>query len=113
MTRFLTVIALCFFCVAGTFAKEPPCWPKQMGSTGSNFKQGETPLGYWIGWTCQIKGAPSLFGFMWKKDYAIRHPDVKGMTPIQTAKAYYALNVRDDFSLDPIRWEMKAAFGVH
>ncbi len=106
------IIAL-FLIVLGAFAHAapPPCWPRQLGSTGSDFKKGATPDGRWIGWTCVVKGVPKVFGAVALNSYEIKHPDVTGMTPIKTAQAYWAANVQTgNPKLLPIQDAMEAAF---
>ena len=92
-------------------AAPPPCWPKQLGSTGSDFKSGSTPDGRWIGWTCTERGIKKVHGVVALHGYEIKHPDVRGMTPIKTAQAYYAANVQSgDPRLLPLQQAMQDAF---
>ena len=76
----------------------PPCWPKQIGSTGSFYKTGETETTRWVGWTCTSRGGVSrIYGVVALKGYQIIHPSntLQTSTPISTVRAYWALNVRD------------------
>ncbi len=99
-------------CAADPVPPAPPCWPKQLGSTGSDFKQGETADGRWIGWTCLVKGKPTVFGVVAVADYRIQHPDVAGMTPTKAAAAYWKANATSaqDERLTRLRAELHGAF---
>lgn len=115
MKRYLVISALLLGgALIGAVAKAapPPCWPKQLGSTGSDFKRGETTDAQWLGWTCIVKGSPQVFGIVALKSYTIVHPDISGMTPTKAAAAYYAANVTEtnDPRLGEARAAMKAAF---
>lgn len=91
----------------------PPCWPKQTGSTGSDYKRGVVAGVQWLGWTCQVNGQPRLYGYVWRRDYVLLEPEVLPSTPIATLRAYWAANVRDgDPSLNPARQTMRVAFGL-
>lgn len=91
----------------------PPCYPHQLGSTGSDFKRGETAEAEWLGWTCTRAGKETVYGVVSLKTYTIVHPDVTGLSPTKAAAAYWAANVTDvsDPRLSEARVAMKAAFG--
>lgn len=100
--------------IAGTAqAAPPPCWPKQLGSTGSDYKRGTTPDGQWLAWTCTARGRTTVHGPLAVTGYEIKHPDVTGLTPMRTARAYWDANVADDN--DPrivrLRTAAREAFG--
>ncbi len=86
----------------------PPCWPKQLGSTGSDFKQGTTPDGRWVAWTCTVSGAPRIYSAWAVTDYELVHPVTTGMTPIKTAQAYWRANTASS-STDPRLARLRAA----
>ena len=92
-------------------ATTPPCWPRQLGSTGSDFKRGETADGRWVGWTCQVNGAPKVFGAVAVAGYEIQHPDITGLSPTKAATAYWRANTIDtaDPRLTRLRADMHAA----
>jgi len=90
----------------------PPCWPRQLGSTGSDFKRGEDDTGQWLGWTCTKNGVKSVYGVFALKGYKIVDPDITGMTPTKAAQAYWKANIIP--STDPkmlaLKAKMEAAF---
>lgn len=95
--------------------KAPPCWPKQLGSTGSSFRTGSTPDGRWVAWTCVVSGKQQVYGVWAVSSYEIVHPDTTGMTPIKTAGAYWTANVGNttlgsEFALQRLRAEAMKAF---
>lgn len=73
---------------------KPPCYPKQLGSTGSNFKQGATDTVRWVAWTCTSKTKVTLIVYSAPKAYELVHPNTDGLKPIKTAEAYLAANVK-------------------
>jgi hypothetical protein len=105
MKRFLA-LAILVASFAAT-AAEPPCWPRQLGSTGSDFKQGATPDGQWMGWTCEVDGKPQVFGMYALAEYKVKHPDVTGLSPSKAASAYWTANVTADS--DPRLIRLRAA----
>lgn len=71
----------------------PPCWPKQIGGTGSDVKMGKTKDGTWYAWTCQTNGVRHIYGIVQLKGHKLQHPDViEGLTPAQLAQAYWDAN---------------------
>lgn len=75
----------------------PPCWPKQIGGTGSDYKTGDTADGTWLGWTCTAKGHTGAVGVWAVKGWGIPNmtrPDTKGLTGVKAAKAFWEANVR-------------------
>ena len=106
---FALLFIICGPCAAAESA--PPCWPKQLGSTGSDFKQGQTSVGRWIGWTCTKGGVKTVYGAYALNSYVPVHPNVDGMTPTKAAQAYWAANVKSkDPQLASVRAAMEAAF---
>lgn len=90
----------------------PPCWPKQLGSTGSSYRTGTTVDGRWVSWVCIVKGRQQVFGFWGTSAFRITHPDTTGLTTIKTAVAYWNANVgnSDTAALQRLRAASRAAF---
>lgn len=99
-------------CAQAQAIKKPPCWPKELDSTGSAWKTGSTKDARWLGWTCRVAGVPKVFGIVVLKDYELKHPIEQGLSTVKTAEAYWALNVRanNDPLLNAARVEMAVAF---
>jgi hypothetical protein len=79
----------------------PPVFPAQIGSSGSVFKAGQVAEGKWLAWSHTIGGETRYYAVCARHDYVIVHPDTTGMTPIRTARAYWAANVVLDCKTDP------------
>jgi len=106
MRAFLLSLAL--LCGAAHAADLPPCWPKQLGSTGSSYRVGNTEDGNWIGWICVVNGVQKPFGVWAMHEYQVIHPITTGLTTIQTARAYFQANVTnpDDPRMERLRAAM-------
>lgn len=87
------LLAICFAGSAHAQFK-PPCYPHQLGSTGSGFKRGSTDTHRWIAWTCTTKTKTTLVVYSAPKSYEIIDPDTSQMTPIKAAEAYILANVK-------------------
>lgn len=89
------VLVLALFC--GSVYAAPPCWPKQIGGTGSDYKFGQTVDGKWIGWTCQVNSKPMVFAVWatpgWTTDN-MTVPNTVGLSGVKTARAFWEANVR-------------------
>lgn len=95
MKKLLAAALLCALAIpaqAQTFV-QPPCLPKQWGSTGSDFKTGAIDGFEWLGWTCVVSGKVEVHGFVWQQGYVLHHPDTTGMTVNQMYRAYMARNI--------------------
>lgn len=94
--------------------KQPPCLPKQWGSTGSAYKSGKTLDVNWLAWTCQVKGAPVLYMLFRRDGYVVKHPDpASSATLNETVRAYLAANVDPtDVSFREAAAAARAAFGM-
>lgn len=108
--RTLAVFAALLCGVAAHAA--PPCWPRQLGSTGSDFKRGTTADGNWVAWTCTARGVTATYGAWAVHDYVVQHPDVTGLTPTRAARAYWDANVNTapDARIDRLKAAARAAF---
>lgn len=100
--RFL-VLSLALLCGSAQAVDLPPCWPRQVGSTGSDYRIGETPDGTWLGWTCAVAGQQKPYGVWAVHDYKLIHPAVIGFTPIHTARTYFQFNVTNPADIRMVR----------
>lgn len=93
--RIIAALSLLIACAPAHAA--PPCWPKQIGSTGSDYKIGQTADGKWLAWTCVVKGKPEVFAVWavsgWTSDN-MTTPNTTGLTPVKAARAFWDANVR-------------------
>lgn len=102
MKRSAACLALAFFTSAVCAAPAlPPAWPKQLGGTGTFAIVGEVPEGKWAAWDYTQKGKTLTYVVCSLKDYGVIHPDTRGMTTLQSAKAYFAANVTEDCATSP------------
>jgi hypothetical protein len=110
--KIIFVILLSVFGHQASAQALPPCWPKQIGSTGSSFKRGADGNGHWLGWTCTTKGVTTTYGVFALNTYSIKHPVIEGMTASKAAQAYWKANVTasSDPKLIALRAKMEASF---
>jgi hypothetical protein len=119
MKRFLIISALL---LAGSFAgavkgqeQAFPTMPAQLGGAGGAFKYGVTDGVRWAAWM-HTRGT-RLAVVCAVVDYEIEHPDTSIlMTPISTARAYWAANVFADCKTDELLYPgfraARAAFNL-
>lgn len=73
-------------------APVPPCWPKQIGGTGTAAKVVRNTDGEAAAWTCTVKTVVKPYAAFRLYSYTLVDPDTTGMTAIGTAKAYWLAN---------------------
>lgn len=86
---------------AQTAPPVPPVFPAQLGSAGSPFKAGMGGSGGYLVWNYTRSGVTKAYTVCWLHDYSVIHPPTIGLTPIQTARAYWVANVTRNCETDP------------
>lgn len=72
---------------------QPPCWPANIGGTGTIIYSGNTDTGSWHYWYCRNATAWQGVGLVLPRDRMLIHPRGRsGASAAQTAAAYWALN---------------------
>lgn len=88
----------------------PPCWPSNLGGSGTAVVSIATASGQAMGWWCVADGQPRRWGITWLQSYRLRHPErVSGSTPAQVAEAYWRENVTHTNSRTPEMLALSAA----
>lgn len=86
---------------AQTVPPLPLVFPAQLGSAGGPYVAGEYSEGKWAVWRYLRNGKLYNYVTCELPGYVTIHPDTRGMTPIQTARAYWIANVTVDCATDP------------
>lgn len=79
-----------FVTLAASAQAAPPCWPANVGGSGSQWLYSHNDKGQWIGWWCP-DGRP--YGAVALRSYSIKHPSGPHASASDMLSAYWALNV--------------------
>lgn len=104
MKRLLLILLL----LCGTAHAAPPCWPSDVGGSGTVAVSGGDDTGQWVGWWCpdgQRYGVAAITG------YALKHPPGPHASVAAMLSAYWALNVTSPWTLElgMLQWDMVQA----